>query len=91
MGRKTRKVNQGQSVEATVAKLRSTIDGLKSNLAIYDHNIAQSLEKLKADYNIDTIEAGIDMVERIDVELRAREVELEKTTQEIAVALEAYS
>jgi hypothetical protein len=90
MGVKTRKAG-GQSIEQTVSKLRSTIDSIKNNITIHRHSMAKAVQELNTNYNIESIEAGIEMVGQIDIELQAREEELEKLTQEISVALETYS
>ena len=80
-----------QSPEQVVKKLKEVIGNLNSNLAIYEHNMNEALEKLKMDYGIESIEEGIETVERIDAELQEREAALAETIREISVALENYS
>lgn len=81
----------GQSPEEVVKRLRKTVSDLRNNLLISEHNMSSVMEKLKFDYGIDSIEEGIETVQRIDQELQQRDVQLEKITQEISVALENYS
>lgn len=81
---------KSESPEVVVKKLRQTIDNLKTNLAVSEHNMNEAMEKLKMDYGIESIEEGIETVGRIDKELREREEALNQIAVEISTAMENY-
>jgi hypothetical protein len=76
--------------EEVMNRLKQTIESLRTNLAVSEHSMNEALEKLRMDYGIESIEEGIETVERIDKELQAKEEELAKTANEISTAMESY-
>lgn len=85
--RKPTKVNP----EELVNKLRKTIQGLKTNIAIYENDMQRAVQSLKDQYGIETIEEGIQMVESLDAELQEKEKDLDSIAAKIEVALRNYS
>ena len=81
----------GESIESTVKKLRATITSLNNNLAIYENDMARIIKELKDTYGIESIEAGIEMVQNLDAEIERNEAELGEIAQKISHAMEKYN
>jgi hypothetical protein len=77
--------------EEVAQKLKATISSLKTNLAIYDNDMKRELERLRTQYGINSIEEGIQEVEKLDALLDQKNNELDNITNKISVAMEKYS
>lgn len=81
----------GMGVEATVSKLRQTIQSLRTNHAIYENDMKREVDGLRTKYGLNSIEEGVSEIDKIDKLLAAKENELSAITNKISAAMEKYS
>jgi chaperonin cofactor prefoldin len=71
-------------------KLKSTLDLLNKNLAIYENDMARCMTDLKDRYGISSIEEAVAEAETVDKELEEMEEQLQTLANQVEKTLERY-
>lgn len=84
---KTAKINEEQIVN----QLKQKVSSLKTNLAIYENDMARASKELQDTFDVDSIEAAMNSVDELNEEIDLLKDERSKIIEKIKIVMQKYS
>lgn len=90
-GRGNKVLKNSQDDKAIIERLKSDLETLNQNLAIYKNDIARAINELKSRFGVKTIQDATKAIDDLTEEIKLLETERNNIIKEVEVKMSKYN